>query len=173
MIQKFEFIVLDNDSRKRLDTFVLEQNLSISRTQIKRLIEAELILVNGASSKAGFRIKKNDRINVSIPDPKPAHPLPENIPLNIIYEDKFLIVINKPAGMVVHPACGNYSGTLVNALLYHGSDLSGIGGVIRPGIVHRIDKNTSGVLVSAKNDFAHQSLSNNFQNIPFKENIWL
>ena len=163
MVEEFEFIVRDSDSGKRLDTFVTQQNLSLSRSRVKSLINAELILANDTCAKAGFRIREGDLVKVSIPEPTSSDLCPENIPLDIIYEDNFIILINKPAGLVVHPASGNYSGTLVNALLHYSQDLSGIGGVIRPGIVHRIDKNTSGVLVVAKNDFAHQSLSSQFK----------
>ncbi|MFH2012149.1 MAG: RluA family pseudouridine synthase [Pseudomonadota bacterium] len=163
MVQKFEFIVPDNGERKRLDAFISEQNVRISRSQVKRLIDTKFIKVNEMFTKASFKLTKGDLIKVSIPDPVPAIPVPEDIPLEIIYEDSFIIVVNKPAGLVVHPASGNYSHTLVNALLYYSNDLSGIGGVIRPGIVHRLDKNTSGVLVVAKSDFAHKSLATQFE----------
>ncbi|MFH1624556.1 MAG: RluA family pseudouridine synthase, partial [Pseudomonadota bacterium] len=162
MDQQFEFIVPEGDSKKRLDIFLSQQELPVSRSRIRRLIDTQLILVNNIFPKASFRVRKGDLIKVSIPEPIPSGPSPENIPLDIIYEDSFVIVVNKPAGLVVHPASGNYSGTLVNALLYYTRDLSGIGGVIRPGIVHRLDKNTSGVLVVAKNDVAHQSLVSQF-----------
>ena len=163
MVQKFEFIVPDSDGRKRLDIFLSEQNLPVSRSRIKRLIDTKLIKVNDISTKASFKVTRGDLVKVSIPEPIPVDPSPENIPLDILYEDSFIILVNKPAGLVVHPASGNYSRTLVNALLYYSHDLSGIGGVIRPGIVHRIDKNTSGVLVVAKSDFAHQSLASQFE----------
>lgn len=163
MVHEIEFIVPDSDSAKRLDIFLSQQNLPVSRSQIKKLIDAGLVLVNNTSPKAGFRISKGDLINVTIPEPTPSDLRPENIPLDIIYEDNFIILINKPPGLVVHPASGNYSGTLVNALLYYSRDLSGIGGVVRPGIVHRLDKNTSGVLVVAKNDLAHRSLASQFK----------
>jgi 23S rRNA pseudouridine1911/1915/1917 synthase len=138
MTKKYKFISQDSDNKKRLDTFLSQQNLPVSRSRIKRLIDAKLIQVNDISPKAGLRIKEGDLIRVSIPEPTPADPSPENIPLDIIYEDRSIIAINKPPGLVIHPAPGNYSGTLVNALLYHVRDLSGIGGVIRPGIVHRL-----------------------------------
>lgn len=163
MVQEVELVVTERDSKKRLDIFLSQQDLPLSRSRIKKLIDAGLILINDISPKAGFRISKGDLIKVQIPEPTPSELHPENIPLDIIYEDDFLIVINKPAGLVVHPAAGNYSGTLVNALLYHSHDLSGIGGVVRPGIVHRIDKNTSGVLVVAKNDIAHRLLAGQFK----------
>jgi len=163
MAQRIEFTVPDTESTKRLDVFLSQQYLPISRTQIKRLIDARLILVNDNFTKAGFRINEGDLIEVRIPEPTTSDLCPEDIPLDIIYEDELIIIINKPAGMLVHPAAGKYSGTLVNALLYYSRDLSGIGGVVRPGIVHRLDKDTSGVLVVAKNDFAHQSLANQFK----------
>ena len=165
MVQKFEFIVPDSDGIKRVDIFLSEQNLPVSRSQIKRLIDTKLIKVNDIYTKASFKVTKGDLVEVAIPEPVPADPSPENIPLDILYEDSFIILVNKPAGLVVHPASGNYSHTLVNALLYYSHDLSGIGGVIRPGIVHRLDKNTSGILVVAKSDFAHQSLQANLRNI--------
>lgn len=163
MTKKYEFIIQDSDNRKRLDSFLSQQNLPVSRSQIKRLIDTKRIQVNDIYTKAGVRLREGDFIRVSIPEPAPLDLSPENIPLDIIYEDRSIIAINKPPGLVIHPAPGNYSGTLVNALLYHVKDLSGIGGVIRPGIVHRLDKNTSGVIVVAKNDHAHQSLAAQFK----------
>lgn len=120
----------------------------------------ELVFVNGKTVKPSYKVKENDEVVVNIPEAEKIDVLPENIPLDILYEDDDIIVINKPQGMVVHPAPGNYSGTLVNALLYHCKNLSGINGILRPGIVHRLDKDTSGVMVVAKNDKAHISLSN-------------
>ncbi|MDY6856983.1 MAG: RluA family pseudouridine synthase [Thermodesulfobacteriota bacterium] len=163
MIKKYEFIAQDTDHKKRLDTFLSQQELQVSRSQIKRLIDTEFVQVNNIFPKAGLRVKEGDLIRVFIPKPNLSDPSPENIPLDIIYEDRSIIVINKPPGLVIHPAPGNYSGTLVNALLFHVEDLSGIGGAIRPGIVHRLDKNTSGVLIVAKNDLAHQSLADQFK----------
>ncbi len=163
MPQRLEFAVSPENSRKRLDLFLLEQDLPISRSQIKRLIDEDLIQVNSATSKPGYRLQSSDRISVLIPDAQSINLDPEDIPLEILYEDKYLIVVNKPAGMVVHPAPGNYSGTLVSALLFHCQDLSGIGGRLRPGIVHRLDKGTSGVLVVAKQDQAHRNLAEQFK----------
>ena len=163
MPQRLEFIVSPENSRKRLDLFLLEQNLPLSRSQIKRLIDEGLIRVNSASSKAGCRLQSSDHISVLVPDVQNITLNPEDIPLEILYEDDYLIVVNKPAGMVVHPAPGNYSGTLANALLFHCRDLSGIGGILRPGIVHRLDKDTTGVLVAAKQDQAHQDLAEQFK----------
>lgn len=156
MISK-EFLI-NEDSRERLDLFVL-RNQDISRSQIKNLIENGDILVNDKKVKAGYSLRQNDIVKVNIPENKELDVEAEDIPLNIVYEDGDLAVINKPQGMVVHPAAGNFEHTLVNALLYSIKDLSGINGTIRPGIVHRLDKNTSGLLLIAKNDKAHISLS--------------
>ena len=158
-----EFTVSPENFRKRLDLFLLEQHLPLSRSQIKKLIEDNRVQVNSGSTKAGYRLLSSDRISVVIPDAQDIVMNPENIPLKILYEDDCLIVIDKPAGMVVHPAPGNYSGTLVNALLFHCRELSRIGGNLRPGIVHRLDKDTSGVLVIAKQDQAHRSLAEQFK----------
>ena len=163
MAQEFEFIVRNSDNGERLDTFLTKQNVRFSRSQIRRLIDSQSVHVNDSCPKAGYRIKKGDSIKLSVPDPAPSIARPENIPLDIIFEDSSILLVNKPPGLVVHPSSGNYSGTLVNALLYHTQDLSGIGGVIRPGIVHRLDKNTSGIIVVAKNDFAHRSLIRQFK----------
>jgi len=129
---------------------------------VQRLLEQGNILVDGQPARASVKLKGGERVDVVIPKPQPAEPQAEAIPLEVLYEDHDLIVVNKKAGMVVHPGAGNSSGTLVNALLGHCSDLSGIGGELRPGIVHRLDKDTSGVLVAAKNNFAHQALSAQF-----------
>jgi 23S rRNA pseudouridine1911/1915/1917 synthase len=146
----------------RLDLFISRQMEGETRTAVQRLIEAGNVLVNGQVSRPSVKLKGGEEVSVDIPAPVEAEPQPEAIPLEILYEDKELIVINKPAGMVVHPGPGNSSGTLVNALLSHCSDLSGIGGELRPGIVHRLDKGTSGILVAAKSDRAHQGLCAQF-----------
>ena len=145
---------------ERLD-LVLGQALSgLSRSAAQKLMENGLVTCGGRAVKKNARAQAGDLVSVTLPDPEPAEARPENIPLDVVFEDDDIIVINKPRGMVVHPAPGHADGTLVNALLYHcGSGLSGIGGVIRPGIVHRIDKDTSGLLVAAKNDAAHAALS--------------
>ncbi len=151
----------------RLDKLVSD-NTPLSRTAAVRLIEENSVLVDGKPSDKKFIPAEGSLISVEIPEPKSCDILPENIPLDIVYEDKDLLVVNKPKGMVVHPAAGHYSGTLVNALLYHCKDrLSGINGEIRPGIVHRIDKDTSGLLMVAKNDFAHLSLSEQIKDHSF------
>ena len=154
------FIVADEQVGMRLDAFVASQDESISRSAAVRLCEQGDITVNGKTVKKNYAMREGDEVEVITPDPVPAEAVPQDIPLDIVYEDEDIIVINKPEGMVVHPAAGNEDGTLVNALLYHcGDSLSGIGGVSRPGIVHRIDKDTAGLLVVAKNDAAHISLS--------------
>lgn len=156
---KFEISVPKDKEGTRLDIFLSGQSLELTRSRIQKLIEAGKILINGSPAKASHKVRSGEKITVEIPPPRESKILPENIPLDIIYEDNDLLVVNKPAGMVVHPAAGNFTGTLVNALLYHGKNLSGIGGVLRPGIVHRLDKGTSGLLVVAKNDLAHLKLS--------------
>lgn len=151
--------VTNEQSGQRLDAFCAEA-ASISRSNAARLIEEGCVKVSGRNEPKKYSVKAGDEIEIAIPECKEPEAVAENIPLDIVFEDDYIIVINKPKGMVVHPAPGNYSGTLVNALLYHCRDsLSGIGGVMRPGIVHRIDKDTSGLLVVAKNDEAHTSLS--------------
>ncbi len=153
------YTVNKEDAGKRLDAFISE-NTELSRNAAVKLIEGGSITVSGKPSQKKYPVKEGDVINILLPEPEEYDVTAEDIPLDIVYEDGDIIVINKPSGMVVHPAPGNYSGTLVNALLYHCKDsLSGIGGVQRPGIVHRIDKDTSGLLVVAKNDTAHTALS--------------
>ncbi|HBV85911.1 MAG TPA: RNA pseudouridine synthase [Desulfosporosinus sp.] len=142
----------------RLDVGVAEV-LEKSRSFVQGLLAQECIRVNGSPKKANYRVRVGDKIEVIIPSPREAIAEPENIPLEILYEDEDVLVVNKPQGMVVHPAPGAWTGTMVNALLYHCNNLSGINGVLRPGIVHRIDKDTSGILVVAKNDSAHQGLA--------------
>lgn len=150
-------------SSVRLDSFLVESLPDISRSQLKRLVETQRVLLNGTPVKAGYKLKGGELIEVTLPQPEPVDAIPEAIPLTILYEDKHLIVIDKAAGMVVHPAAGHARGTLVNALLHHCTDLAGIGGELRPGIVHRIDKDTSGVMVATKDDQSHQFLAAQFQ----------
>ncbi len=152
----------DGGGSIRLDLFISSQLEGETRTAIQRLIESGNVLVEGKPARPSLKLKGGELVTVEIPDPVEAEPQPEAIPLDVLYEDSELIVINKPAGMVVHPGPGNSSGTLVNALLAHCTDLSGIGGELRPGIVHRLDKGTSGVLVAAKSDRAHQGLCAQF-----------
>ena len=143
----------------RLDKVILNHMPDRSRTEIQKWIKAGQVIVNDNVEKANYKVEKEDVIQVTLPDPQSTEIRPEDIPLDIIYEDEDVIVVNKPTGMIVHPSAGIYSGTLVNALLYHCHDLSAINGITRPGIVHRIDKETSGLLMVAKNDNAHRSLS--------------
>ena len=154
-----EYVVDGEHAKVRLDAFLFEKDSSFTRSHYKNLITEGHVFVNGKVVKAGYALKENDKVEIEMLPPKPLETLPENIPLDVVYEDADLAVINKPKGMVVHPANGNWEGTLVNALLYNIKDLSGINGVIRPGIVHRLDKDTTGLLVVAKNDFAHVELS--------------
>jgi len=157
--QELEQSVTGEEQGLRLDVFIAGLDPDFSRTRAQKLVETGAVTVNGGVAKSNYKVREGDRVFVKIPVPEPQEVVAENIPLDIVYEDSDLLVVNKPQGMVVHPAAGNYSGTLVNALLYHCDDLSGINGVIRPGIVHRIDKDTSGLLVVAKNDHAHLSLA--------------
>jgi 23S rRNA pseudouridine1911/1915/1917 synthase len=160
------------DEGKRLDVFLVERKLGLSRSRIQGLISRQEVLVNSRSVKPHYKIKGNETIFISLPPPIESEIKPENIPLDILYEDKDLLVVNKPAGMVTHPAAGNYSGTLVNALLFHCKDLSGINGVLRPGIVHRLDKDTSGLLVVAKNDSAHNLLAEQLKERKLFRQYW-
>jgi 23S rRNA pseudouridine1911/1915/1917 synthase len=147
-------------AKVRLDQFVLAQpEITLSRSQVRNLILAQAITVNGQPEKPGYWVKPHDIIGVIVPEPRPADLVAEAIPLDILYEDDAVLVLNKPAGMVVHPAPGHGAGTLVHALLHHCPNLSGIGGVQRPGIIHRLDRDTSGLLLVAKTDAAHQQLS--------------
>ena len=148
----------------RLDVFLAKKYPDLSRSHLQKLIAAGEVLVDGRTRRANYRLSAGEIVAVSIPEPEPVDIKPEPIPLDILYEDSDIIVINKPRGMVVHPAAGVTSGTLVNALLAHCHDLSGINGAVRPGIVHRLDKDTSGVMVAAKNDAAHLSLAEQIKN---------
>lgn len=163
-VKKLEFEAPEESSGTRIDLFLANKNIDLSRSRIQKLISQQNILVNGKPTKPSYKIKGNEKITIKVPPLEKLSLEPENIPLDILYEDSDLLVVNKKAGMVVHPALGNYSHTLVNALLFHCKDLSGINGVLRPGIVHRLDKNTSGLLVVAKNDFAHLSLAEQIKN---------
>lgn len=158
-MNKVTFTAEEQQVGKRLDAFLSDNIQGQSRSYLQKLIEQEAVLVNGKSSKSNYKLRLGDIVEVSIPEPVPLEVAAEDIELNIVYEDEDVIVINKPQGMVVHPAHGNYTGTIVNALLSHCDNLSGINGVMRPGIVHRIDKDTSGIIVIAKNNEAHASLS--------------
>lgn len=159
-----ELEVMNCDAGKRIDVFLAEKIDGYSRSYLKKVIEDKLVTVCGEVKKANYKLKLGDKIKVLMPSPVNLEIKPEDIDIDVIYEDDVLLVVNKPQGMVVHPAHGNYSGTLVNALLKRCHGLSGINGVIRPGIVHRIDKNTSGVIVVAKTNEAHLDLSQQLKN---------
>ncbi len=159
-MEQREFLVEADAAGQRLDRFVSGEDTGLSRSALQNLIAAGRLLVNGRPAAKSLKLRAGDILLLEIPDAEPVAAVPQNIPLDIVYEDAHLLVVNKPKGMVVHPAPGNPDGTLVNALLYHcRGGLSGIGGEIRPGIVHRIDKDTSGLLVVAKDDATHAGLS--------------
>lgn len=160
---EFTLTVQEEGVGERIDKWLALQNEDWTRSQIQDWIKHTRVTVNGASVKGNYRLKLDDEVKIEVEEPQPLDIPAENIPVDIIYEDKDVVVVNKPHGMVVHPAPGHGTGTLVNALLYHCDHLSGINGIMRPGIVHRIDKDTSGVLVVAKNDRAHLSLSEQLQ----------
>lgn len=154
------FLVGEDEEGDRLDVYLSEQLGDMSRSYIQKIIKDKKVEVNGKVEKAKYLVKEDDKIKIEIPTPKLLEVVPQNIPIDIVYEDNDVLIVNKPQNMVVHPAPGNYENTLVNAILYHCKDkLSSINGVIRPGIVHRIDKDTSGLLMIAKNNNAHNSLA--------------
>ena len=163
METSFLWVVSESDEGQRLDRFLLATGRFVSRHQIQKLIEKGAVRVDGVKARASHRLKCAQEIRVEVPDPVPSVAAPEPIPVEVLYEDRELLVVNKPAGMVVHPAAGHSGKTLVNALLSRCHDLSGIGGELRPGIVHRLDKQTSGLLVVAKGDAAHLALSEQFK----------
>ncbi|MCK0470685.1 RluA family pseudouridine synthase [Halalkalibacter sp. APA_J-10(15)] len=159
-MEQHEWTVTAEEHGERIDKVLTANEKKWSRTQVQQWINNDHINVNGKPVKRNYKVSANDHITLTIPEPEELEVVAENIPIEIVYEDEDVIVVNKPRGMVVHPAPGHSSRTLVNALMYHCQDLSGINGVIRPGIVHRIDKDTSGLLMVAKNDHAHESLVN-------------
>lgn len=171
-MEKNVFIIEEKDQGKRIDKYLSEAFQDKSRSFIQGLIEKDGIKVNNKIPKSNYKLKSLDEIEVILPEPEMLKVDAEQIPLDILYEDEDVIVVNKKQGMVVHPAPGNYNGTLVNALLYHCKDLSSINGVIRPGIVHRIDKDTSGVLVVAKNDESHNKLSEQLKDHSMKREYY-
>lgn len=155
-----EFLVEEDEEGDRLDVYLADQFVDMSRSYIQKIIKDKKVTVNGKIEKSKYLVKEEDKIVIEIPKPKVLEVVPQDIPIEIVYEDDDIIIVNKPQGMVVHPAPGNYEGTLVNAILYHcKGNLSSINGVIRPGIVHRIDKDTSGILMIAKNNNAHNCLA--------------
>ena len=160
MSEVVQVTVAEEQKSERIDKFIAEINGEWSRSQVQQWIKDDVVTVNGKSVKVNYKVKENDEITVTIPDPEELDIQAEDMNLEIYYEDADVLVVNKPRGMVVHPAPGHTSGTLVNGLMHHCTDLSGINGVMRPGIVHRIDKDTSGLLMVAKNDMAHESLVN-------------
>ncbi len=163
--ERYSFKITDGDAGKRLDKFLVERlPKEFSRAHIQKLVAGGHIILDGDVGKNSHKLNIGETVDITIPAPVASFMEPEDIPLEIVYEDGDLLVVDKPADMVVHPAPGNYNGTLVNALLHHCKNLSGIGGVAKPGIVHRIDKGTSGLLLVAKNDGAHKALAKQFKN---------
>ncbi|MDM5156077.1 RluA family pseudouridine synthase [Bacillus sp. DX1.1] len=160
MSEVVQVTVTEEQKSERIDKFVAGVNNEWSRSQVQQWIKDGVVTVNGNDIKGNYKVKVNDEIAIAIPEPEELDILPEDMNLEIYYEDADVLVVNKPRGMVVHPAPGHTRGTLVNGLMHHCTDLSGINGVMRPGIVHRIDKDTSGLLMVAKNDMAHESLVN-------------
>jgi len=172
-IIKLNFLASKSDAGKRIDAFISEKSGIYSRSFIKKAIDEGSVFVNGKTAKASYKINDEDSIEADILPPQQISSAAQDIELDIMYEDDDIIIVNKPQGMVVHPAAGNYENTLVNALLHHcKGSLSGIGGMIRPGIVHRIDKETSGILIAAKNDFAHNHLAQQFKNHSISRNYY-
>ncbi len=157
--QTRRFEAAEADRGERLDVFLARQATDLSRSRVQKLIADGRATVDGRAAKANHRVQPGEAVALAVPEPEPVAVAPEAIPLDVVYEDADVVVVNKPRGMVVHPAAGNWRGTLVNALLARCDDLSGVGGEVRPGIVHRLDKDTSGVMVAAKNDRAHASLA--------------
>lgn len=168
MMNRLDLIVSAETAGERLDKYLSEQVEGLSRSALTKLIDDGMVTIGEKPVKKNYKVAQGDCITVLIDDPQSVDILPEDIPLELVYEDEHLLVVNKPKGMVVHPAPGHYSGTLVNALMYHCREgLSGINGALRPGIVHRIDKNTSGLLVVAKSDIAHAGLSEQIKDHSF------
>jgi 23S rRNA pseudouridine1911/1915/1917 synthase len=168
-MQHYEFEVDETSSKKRLDVFLSENLQEISRSRLKKLIDEDCVTVNAKSRPAGYKMRLGEKVALQLPPLEILNTASENIPLDIIFEDEHMLAVNKPAGMVVHPAPGHSAGTLVNALLHHCDDLSGIGGVERPGIVHRLDKETSGLVLIAKSETAHKTLALQFKNREIKK----
>jgi 23S rRNA pseudouridine1911/1915/1917 synthase len=171
--KKFRIEITDGKKKERIDTYLTNSIENSTRTKIQKLIKADLVLVNGKTIKPNYIVMPKDIIEVTIPvSPRPETTEPEEIPIDIIYEDDFLLIVNKPAGIVVHPSLGNYTGTLVNALLYHINKLSTGSEPGRPGIVHRIDKDTSGLLLIAKDEISHAFLAKQFANHTIEREYW-
>lgn len=168
--EEFEFQIEQKSGR--VDKYLTTELETMSRSKVQNLIADGYVFVNGETIKANYKLEAGDKVEVFVPEPEAVDVEAEDIPLDIIYEDKDIVLVNKAQGMVVHPGAGNPNGTLVNALLFHIKDLSGINGEIRPGIVHRLDKDTSGILIVAKNDEAHVNLSEQLQNRTVKRKYW-
>ena len=164
-----EFIVASHEAGLRLDIYLSLKDLGLSRSQVKKSVDDGLVRVNSFHSKVSHRLRSGDIVEIDKREPVACRALPQDLPLAIVYEDQHILVVDKPAGMVVHPAAGHFQDTIVNAILYHCQNLSGIGGVLRPGIVHRLDKGTSGLLVVAKSDEAHQGLAGQFRRHEIKK----
>ena len=171
-MRQHQIIVAGNQRAERLDAFISRQIVNLSRSRVQQLLDKQMILVNRKPVSKSYKVKPRDVIDITLPIPEKVEMEAEDIPLNIVFEDADIIVINKPAGMVVHPAYSNWTGTMVNALLHHVQDLSGINGELRPGIVHRIDKDTSGLLLVAKHDKAHRFLSHLFKTHTIEREYW-
>lgn len=163
-MERINYTIDENEAGNRLDKILSEKNEDFSRSRIQQLLDQGLIFVNDEIKKNNYKVKVNDEITIDIPEVKELEAFAQDLNLNILYEDEDIIVVNKPKGMVVHPGAGNPDNTLVNGLLYHCKDLSGINGVLRPGIVHRIDKDTTGCIVACKNDKAHEAISKQLSN---------
>jgi 23S rRNA pseudouridine1911/1915/1917 synthase len=172
MVHEIKIIVPPGKKKERLDVFLTHHIENATRNKVQQAIERGAVLVNGKTVRPSHPVSPNEVIHITMPKPPPQHALPENIPLDIVYEDDDLLVVNKPAGMVTHPAFGNYSGTLVNALLFHCNRLSTLNDATRPGIVHRLDKDTSGLMVVAKTDAAHAFLAKQFSTRTIAREYW-
>ena len=171
-MEDIKIIIDESLISQRIDKILTKKLSDFSRTQVQLFIQNGCVKVNDKVIKASYKVELNDCIEIHIPEPENTDVLAEDIPLDIVYEDQDVIVVNKPTGMIVHPSSGIYTGTLVNALLHHCHDLSGINGIMRPGIVHRIDKETSGLLMVAKNDMSHQNLSQQLQEHSVVRRYW-
>ena len=172
MPHEFDILVPPGKKKERLDVFLTNHVENATRTKVQRAIKDGQILVNGRTARSSHQVAPGETIHITLPQPAPQKAVPENIPLEIIYEDDYLLVVNKRAGMVTHPAYGNYSGTLVNALLFHCNNFSTLNEAMRPGIVHRLDKDTSGLLVVAKTDHVHAQLAKQFARRTISREYW-
>ena len=171
--KKLKFKIPDGKKKERIDTFLANSIENVTRSRIQKIIKENLVKVNGISVKANYKVVPDDDIEIVIPvSPRPDNIEPENIPLDIVFEDEYLIIVNKPAGLVVHPAVGNYTGTLVHALLYYTQNLSLLNEESRAGLVHRIDKDTSGLLVVAKDEWVHAKLAADFARHNIQREYW-